>query len=472
MNIYEELAEKIEERIRNGVMYAGQKLPSVRDLSHREEVSPSTVVDAYELLKSRGIIESKNRSGFFVSLIQSAKLDQPKKSAAFIPNLSFNPDELIQAVRLASNDPKIFPFGTASPLPDFFPTRTLNRIINRVLSEEPNLMSEYRFPPGSITLRDQVSQRYQKLGTKLSLESIVTTSGAIESIALALRSVAKPGDVVAVESPCYFGILQLVRSLGFKILEIPLDPDLGLTASRFEEAVKKSEGSLKALVSVSNFSNPLGSLVPDDSKKEIVALASKHNVVVIEDDIYGEIYFEGKRPLPYKAFDKNETVITCGSFSKTICPAFRVGYVCSKKYAAEIAFHKAALTSGVSALAEESIAAFMDTDGYEKHLRFLRGAYKTLVAQYSSQILSSFPAGTKISQPKGGFVLWIQLRKDIDSRIVQRKALDQNISIAPGPIFSASNKDFVNYMRMNCAIPWSVQSTKVINKLAKIIQDS
>lgn len=469
MNIYEELAERIEERIRNGVMYAGQKLPSVREMSHKEEVSPSTVVVAYDLLKSRGIIESKNRSGFFVSLIQSSKLDVPKKAPAFIPTSDHNPDELIKALRLATFDPKIFPFGTASPLPDFFPMKALNRTINKVLSDEPALLTEYRFPPGSITLRDQICQRYQKLGAKIHLESVVTTAGAIESIGLSLKAVAKQGDVVAVETPCYFGILQLVRSLGYKVLEVPLDPALGLTAVRFEEAVKKAGSSLKALVTVSNFSNPLGTLVSDETKKEIVNIAFKNDVVIIEDDIYGELYFEGRRPPPYKAFDKNEMVITCGSFSKTICPAFRVGYACNKKYASEIAYHKSALSSGVSAFGEEVVAAFLDSENYEKHLRWLRGTYKTLVAQYSAQILSSFPSGTKISQPKGGFVLWLQLPKEVDSRIVQRKALEQSISIAPGTIFSASNKDYVNFMRMNCAIPWSTQSVKAITKLAKIL---
>lgn len=469
MNRYESLADKIEERIRSGIMLAGQKLPSVRDLSLKEEVSPTTVVDAYELLKSRGLIEAKNRSGFFVSHLLEARLDTSKKSPSFIPHSHTNPDELIRALRLATHDPKIFPFGCASPLPDFFPNKAFNRIIHKVLSDEPTLMSEYRFPPGSIQLRDQISQRYQRLGVKLPVDAWVTTAGAIESIGLALKVVAKPGDVVAVESPCYFGILQLVRSLGFKILEIPIEPEIGLTALRVGEAIKKGGASLKAIVTVSNFSNPLGSLVPDATKKEILALAEKAQVVIIEDDIYGDMYFEGKRPSPYKAFDKNESVIICGSFAKTICPSLRVGYVGSKKYAMDVAFHKAASTSGVSALSEDSLAYFLDTDIYEKHLRTLRSSYKTLLSQYASAILSSFPEGTKISRPKGGFVLWVQLPKHIDSRVVQRLALEQSISIAPGPIFSANHKDYVNFMRMNCAIPWNLQSQKAVTKVAKIL---
>ena len=274
--------------------------------------------------------------------------------------------------------------------------------------------------------------------------------------------------MVAVETPCYFGILQLVRSLGFKILEVPIDSELGLTVAQFQEALKKSP-KLKAIVTVSSFSNPLGSLVPEKVKEELVKLATKAGVVIVEDDIYGELYFEGQRPKPYKSFDKGDTVITCGSYAKTLSPAFRIGYVCSKKYASEISFHKSALTSGVSALGEEALALFLETDGYEKHLRSLRSSYKTLIAQYSQAILSSFPVGTKISQPKGGFVLWVQLPKGIDSRDIQRLALEESISIAPGPIFSASHKDFVNFMRINCAIPWSTSSQRAINRLSKIL---
>ncbi len=469
MNRYEELASKIEERIRNGLILTGQKLPSVRDYSLKEDVSPSTVVEAYELLRSRGLVESRHRSGFYVSAVPIARLDASKKSAAFIPNSRMNPDELIRALRLATHDPKIFPFGAASPLPDFFPTKALNRTIQKVLSDEPAMLTEYRFPPGSEALRDQIVSRYTKLGVKLNLESVVTTAGAIEAIGLALKAVARSGDVVAVETPCYFGILQLVRSLGYKILEIPLHPEFGLLPTSFEDALKKCK-TLKALVTVSSFSNPLGSLVPEENKAQLVAMAEKFGVVIIEDDIYGDLFFEGKRPKIYKSFDKNETVITCGSFAKTLSPSFRVGYVCSKKYAFEIAFHKAASSSGVSALAEEALAVFLDMELYDKHLRFLRQSYKTLLAQYSQVILAHFPEGTKISRPQGGFVLWVQLPKGIDSRDVQRLALEQSISIAPGPIFSASNKDFVNFIRINGAIPWSGHSQRAIVKLGKILE--
>lgn len=469
MTIYESLAEKIEGRIKAGAILAGQKLPSVRELSLKEGVSPSTVVEAYELLMSRGFIESKNRSGFFVSLLSSARLDVTKKAPAFIPNSSVNPDELIKALRLATHDQKIFPFGAASPLPDFYPTKAINKTLIKVLRDEPALMSEYRFAPGLPELRDLIGQRYQKLGVKAPVENIVTTSGAIEAIGLALKSVAKPGDVIGVETPAYFGIIQLVRSLGFKMLEVPLCQDEGLTPEKFEEAIKRCP-QLKAMVTIPSFSNPFGTLVPPESRDKIVKIANKHGVVLIEDDIYGELYFHGSRPRPLKAFDKQDNVITVGSFSKTVSPSLRVGYLISGKYASEVMFHRAATTSGLSALDEEVLNVFLDSDAYEKHLRFLRASYKTLCAQYSSAVLNHFPAGTRISQPQGSFVLWIQLPKHIDARDIQRKALAQGISIAPGTIFSPSNKDYVNYMRLNCAIPWGTPSQKAIQKIARMME--
>jgi DNA-binding transcriptional MocR family regulator len=471
MNVYEELAEQLEERIRKGVVLSGQKLPSVREFSKKENVSPSTVVEAYELLRSRGLIESRDRSGFFVASIRSSKIDAPEKRAVLIPTTKVSADEMVRALRSAVYDQKIFPFGVAAPLPDFFPTKALNRTIQKVLSEDPTLLSEYRFPPGGFVLRDQISQRYRKVGLKHPIESIVTTAGAIEAVGLALKAVAKPGDLIAVESPCYFGILQLVRSLGYNILEVHADPEVGITPKLFEEAVKKASGRLKALVTVSNFSNPLGSRVPDEAKQEIVALAAKSNVVIIEDDIYSELYFEGKRPKPYQAFDARDTVILCGSFSKTVSSSLRVGYAISKKYAPEITFLKTASSSAVSALGEEVLSSYLDSDSYDRHLKDLRCEYKTLVARYSSAVLAAFPAGTKVSEPKGGFVIWVQLPKQIDTRDVQRIALQQSISIAPGPIFSPCNDGHENFMRLNCAIPWTAQSQKAIQKLAKILHE-
>lgn len=470
MNLYESLAAKIEEQIRGGILAIGEKLPSVRYLGRQENASPATVVGAYELLKSRGLIEGRERSGFYVANIASPPLTESKVAPGFVKPASLDPDDLILSLRQSMHNPRIFPFGTAAPMPDFLPVRALNRCLAQVVRDEPAILSEYRFPPGAESLRLQLRKRCAGLGVKLAVEDIVTTSGAIDAMGLALCAAAQPGDVVAVETPTYFGILQLLRSLGYKILEIPVDSALGLTPQRFLQALRKSAGKLRALICVANFSNPLGTLIADAHKRELVQLAADADVTIIEDDIYGDLAFDDGRPKPLKAFDPQDTVIYCGSFAKTISPALRVGFAGSRRFAPAILAQRAARTSGVPALAEEALALYLASGHYERHLRVIRRDYRTLVAQYTNAILAHFPPGTRVSQPAGGFVLWVQLPGTRDSRLLQAKALEKNISLAPGPLFSSNHADYGQYIRINCAVPWNAQSQKAVEKLGQLIE--
>lgn len=468
MNRYEELAARIAENIHKGLWSSGERLPSVRDMGRRENASPATVVEAYELLKVRGLVEARERSGFYVANKAIPLLDIPKSAPALVRPASMDTDDLISALRQATYNPRIFPFGTATPLPQFFPIKAVNRCIAQVLRDEPATLSEYRFPPGAEDLRKILARRYNSLGVKLGADAVVTTGGAIDAIGLALSTVAASGEIVAVETPGYFGILQLVRSLGYKILEIPLDPEQGLTPESFRRAWRKSAGKIKALITVANFANPLGTLTSDAHKKELVELASEYGVTIIEDDIYGDLAFDGSRPKPLKAFDQNDTVILCGSFAKTISPALRVGFAASKLHAPTITSHKAARASGVSALMEDALTLYLQSGHYERHLRKVRRDYYTLISQYTQAILKTFPAGTRVSRPAGGFILWVQLPKDLDSRLLQTRALDKNISIAPGAVFSLSHSDYASYIRINCAIPWNSQSQRALTRLAQI----
>lgn len=470
MNRYEELAAKIEDDISRGLLAIGDKLPSVRDMGRREKASPATVVEAYELLKERKLIEARERSGFYVAKKTVPLLDVEKSIPEFVRPASLDTDDLIAALRQATYNPKIFPFGTATPLPQFFPVKALNRCIAQVLRDEPATVSEYRFPPGAEDLRRLLAKRYTGFGVKMTADAVVTASGAIDAIGLALSAVAQKGDVVAVETPGYFGILQLVRSLGYSVLEIPLDPEAGLTPERFRHAWQASGGKIKALVTVANFANPLGTLISDAHKKELVTLAAQHKVTIIEDDIYGDLAFDGSRPKPLKAFDDKDTVILCGSFAKTISPALRVGYACSRLHAPTITLHKAARASGVSALAEDALTLYLKSGHYDRHLRTIRRDYHTLTSQYTHAILKAFPPGTRVSKPSGGFILWVQLPGELDSRLLQAKALEKNISIASGSVFSLNPRDYASYIRINCAIPWNSQSQRALMRLAQAVE--
>lgn len=469
MNQSHRIAAEIENQMQAGELLTGTRLPSVRELAAARGISPTTVAEVYDLLKMRGLIEARQRSGYFVSPQIQSPLSLPARSMNLIPSASVEIADLLQDMLAASSDERIFPFGAAIPRADFLPVAALTRLMRRVLRSHSKLLADYRFAPGGEALRQSLARRYQRFGVKVSAKGVVTTAGAIEGLGLALGAVAKPGETIALEAPTYPGIFQLVRSLGYCVLEIPLDPFRGLTPEALTAALKKARGDVKAVVSIPNFSNPLGTRVSDADKKQLVQIASREGIVLIEDDIYSDLSFSRDRPKPLKAFDQDDSVILCTSFSKTISPALRVGAVLNEKHAAQLRALKYARASGTSALNEEVLHQYLEHGQYERHLNRVRSEYKTLLAQYSQQILQLFPTGTRLSQPQGGFILWVELPHEIDGRQIQKQALTRGISVAPGSIFSDCGRHYRNFIRLNCAIPWTPASQKALARLAKIV---
>ncbi len=471
MTRYNELANLIESQIRSGKLGNGDRLASVREMSAREKVSPSTVVEAYGLLQERGLIEPRDRSGYFVSSPGSLLPipDQASAPGHLIRPDRIEPEDMILTIRQAAQDPKILPLGAAMPSPVFFPHKAMSRAIAHVLREEPTLSAEYLFPPGTLSLRKEVSRRYVRLGVEADANSVVTTSGTTESIVLALKVVAQPGDVILVESPTYFGILQTLRSYGYQIYEAPVHPSTGLSPETFRDACKKLKGRLKAAIIVPNHSNPLGSCMPDAAKAEVMEIARKENVTIIEDDVYGGLSFQKVRPKPLKYFDKEDRVILCGSYTKTMAAGLRVGYVISTRYHKELTVQRSANTCGVSVVAEEATAYYLSEGAYDRHMKKMCREYQTLVNKFSGAIAQTFPHGTRVSQPHGGYVLWVQLPDGTDSRIVQKLAFEKKVSIAAGSLFSITDT-YKSYIRINCAVPWSGQVERGIERLGDIVQ--
>lgn len=470
MNRYELLANTLERAIRAGKLRPGDRLTSVRELSESEGVSPSTVVQAYELLQARGWVEARPRSGFFVSERPAAS-DPPRTGSGaklLTEPSSLEPEELILALRQALDDPKILPLGGAIAAPEFLPYKAVSRAQSRVLREEPALSSEYLFPPGSRALRDQIAKRHRRLGVTCDADAIVTTAGAVDALCLALRAVMRPGAIVLVESPTYFGILQAVRALGHPILEVPVHPERGLEPSSFAAALREHGPRLGAAVLVPNHSNPLGALMPDEAKAEIVRLAAAAGVTLLEDDVYGDLAFGARRPKPLKAFDTSDDVILCSSFVKTIAPSLRTGFVISAKHAKAITILRSSLASGTNVISEETLAAYLSGGGYDRHLRWVTREYRTLLAKFTAAVLRHFPEGTRVSAPRGGYVLWVQLPNRIDTRVVQKKALAAGINIASGPLFSARGA-YRDCLRLNCAVPWTPQLERGIARLGALI---
>jgi DNA-binding transcriptional MocR family regulator len=464
------LAAGLRDQMESGLLAAGGRLPSVREHAALHKVSPTTMVEAYELLKQEGRIEARARSGYFV-LPPQATLSLPERGFSFIPSASLAPDDLLHDMLAAGNDDRIFPFGAAVPRPSFYPTQKLRRLMTQVLRDDPALIGAYRFMPGSLALRQTLARHYQQLGVKVQPAAIVTTTGAIEAVGLALGAVAAPGATIGVETPTYPGIFHLVRALGYRILELPIDATRGLTPEVLETGIQRARGKLQAVVTTPNFSNPLGTLVTDADKQALVDIATRAGVALIEDDINGDLGFTGQRPRPLKAFDRHDTVLLCTSFTKTISASLRCGCVINAQHASTLSALKYARGSGISALTEAVLQRFLDQGYYQRHLVKVRSEFRQLLARYSQEILQLFPSGTCLSQPQGGFILWVELPHAIDGAILQKQALQKRISVAPGSIFSEGGGQYRNSIRLNCAIPWSVAAHKALAQLARLIRD-
>ncbi len=329
--------------------------------------------------------------------------------------------------------------------------------------------ANYAFPPGLPELQQQIARRMYLSGSRVNAERILITNGCQEALSLALQTVAQPGDIIAIESPTFYGLLQAIESLGMKALEIPTDPQTGISLPALELALE--QWPVKACVLIPNFGNPLGSLMPDAHKQQLVKLAKRHRLMLIEDDIYGDLGFSHERPRTLHSFDaEGGNVIYCSSFSKTIAQGLRIGWmVLPEQHFPRAEYLKYVTNLAAPTLPQLAIADFLAHGSYERHLRQIRNRYAQQVSLFTQAISQHFPADTKVTQPQGGFVLWVELAEGVDTLQLTQQMLKRKISIAPGQIFSATQK-YKNCIRLSCAQPWTEGLEKVLLELGEWLQ--
>jgi DNA-binding transcriptional MocR family regulator len=464
--LYEQLVRETTELIGCGTLRAGDRIPSVRQVSQQRKVSVATVLQAYRVLENQRLIEARPQSGYFVQVKAWTPPAEPEISRPARRATQVNISEMTMRVIKATRDPRLVPLGTALPSPELLPTEALNRALAAAGRRERKSANHYEMPPGNTALRNQIARRGLDYGLALAPEQIVTTCGCMEALNLCLRAVAKPGDTIAIESPTYFGILQCIESLGFKALEIPTHPRDGVSLDALAMALESQP--IKACLFVLNFSNPLGSCMPDENKQRLVAMLAERGIPLIEDDIYGDLAFAATRPRTAKSFDREGLVLLCDSFSKTLAPGYRVGWVAPGRFQAQIEHLKYVNTVATATLPQIAIADFLANGGYDHHLRKLRRLYAEKVQNFSQAISTHFPEGTRLTRPLGGYVLWVELPPAINSLELLDRALAAGISITPGPMFSAKSK-FLNFIRINCGNPWTETIERALEQLGRMV---
>lgn len=470
MTLYHQLAATITEQIAENIFKPGDKLPSTRALARKHQLSINTVIEAQKLLESQGIIQAKPRSGYYVRQPIATECPAPAEQFEPAPKLFQNQALVLKLVQSIS-DPKLIHLGTTLPDPSYFPIESLNKCASRSIRYGNNQLAHYSFPPGSGELRELLSRRMGLIGCKTSKDNLVVTNGCHEALLLALRSLTSPGDIVALESPTYYGLLQIIDTLRLKVLEIPTSADAGIDAQALDKACQ--QWPVKACVLVTNFSNPLGASPTLVQKQNLLDTLIRHQVPLIEDDIYGDLAFDGHRPEPIKSLDKTGNVLYCSSFAKSLSPGLRIGWIEPGRFTAKVNYMKFAQSLSCSAIDQAVVSDFLSSGQYDKHIRKLQRKLMLAVKTCRTNILAHFPDGTRVSNPKGGFVLWVELPKTCDSLRLHQLALAEHISFAPGQLFSTSSK-YSNYMRISCAHKLDdklIRAFETLGKLAKQCMD-
>lgn len=467
-HLYSRLAAELAARIDNGLYRPGDRLPGVRALSSGHGVSPATVVAAYRQLETDGYIEARPRSGFYVRAQRRFAFAEPRQTDPRPSPRPVNGQERVLQLIKASKQPHIVGFGAAVPDASYLPTRAVERALAAAARHQRSRCSSYEFAQGAPELQRQVARLLAESGSRVDPDDVVITNGCQEALFLALKLLTRPGDVIALESPTYYGLLQVVDSLGLKALEIPTDPRHGISLNALQLALE--QWPVKACVVMPNFANPLGSLMSDDSKRALVRLASRYAVPIIEDDIYGSLRFSGPRPSCLKAFDGEDRVFHCSSLSKTLSPGLRVGWVVSPRHREALTHQKLLLSSASPSVTQLAAASLLESGKYERHLRVMRNELRRSVSRMHDMLDRFFPTGIRVTRPAGGFVLWLELPPEIDSTELAQAALEDGISIAPGALFSTTDK-YHHHIRMSCAVRWSERVERALIRLGALIRE-
>ncbi|RXR00332.1 PLP-dependent aminotransferase family protein [Pseudoxanthomonas composti] len=462
MLLYESIATGLRRQIAQGTLRGGERLPSVRQLALAHQISPATAVQACLQLEREGLVEARPRSGYFVRAAPSGLPSTPiaRRRA---PGQVANP--ALQGLLELPQRPGLLMLHAAVPDASLLPHAPLGAALSRTTRRRATAAMDYAPSQGDPALRRQIAQRYEHTGTAMTAEEIVITAGATEALTLALRVVTAPGDVVLVETPTYYGILQAVAALGLKVLEVPNRLEHGIDVARLDRLLQHTP--VRAAILVPNFNNPTGSLTCDADKQALLASCARHGTVVIEDDIYGELAWSGQRPLPLRHWDTGGNVITCGSFSKTLAPGLRVGWLAGAAWTEALARAKYFSSSSNASLPQLAVGDYLARHGLGRHLRRLRRAVADNGQRMRDAIARHWPAGTRCSAPAGGLSLWLQLPPGGDGLALFDAARAAGIGISPGVLFS-SRGDYGDCVRLSCGLPWDARLDKAMRHLGRL----
>lgn len=465
MTLYKDYAAELDGLIRSGALKPGERIASVREASRRRGLSAMTIAKAYQLLEARGLLLARPRSGYFVGRPLRAEPPPPAISQPESASTAVDKSELIYQVLESVRDPGVVPLGSAFPSPLLFPLQRLQRSLARSMRAADPWQSVADLAPGNLELRRLIAVRYRLDGLALEPDELVITDGGMEALNLCLQAVTKPGDAVVLESPTFYVALQALERLGLRAVEVPTHPVQGIDLDALSQALEQHRPAACWLMS--NFQNPLGALMPEARKRQLVELLARQGVPLIEDDVYGELYYGSSRPKPAKAYDQQGLVLHCSSFSKCLAPGYRIGWAAPGRYTRVVQRLKLGSTLSAAIPSQLALADYLAGGGYDRHLRQLRESLLVGREAMVAAVQEHFPPGTRLTRPQGGYFLWVELPRGADSLALQQAALRLGISLAPGALFSARD-DFGHCLRLNYGHPDDVRVPAALRRLGQL----
>ncbi len=424
-----------------------------------------TVVKAYALLENLGHLDVRSQSGFYVRPHVVIEYPLPHIARPMACPSYVGVSDLAAEVMTSSAAPANVSLGWGIPDIANYPNRRIARMLASVVRDDPDWLARSALNWGYAPLAREIARHYVHDGISVSHHEVLVTTGCIEALNLGIRAVAKPGETIAVATPASFGLLQILQSLAIRVLEIPSCPTNGILLDQLRTALR--DYKIAAVILMPNYQYPLGCLMTDERKAALYRLLQEFDTPVVEDDVYGELYYGDRRPKPLKAWDVDGRVILCGSFTKVLAPGLRVGWCAAGRYLEPVRRLKMANTMGTPLILQKIICDFLRMGGYDRLLRSLRRIYARNLSLYAQAIRRSCPAGTCLSRPEGGFVLWVQFPKSVDTVRLFHEALEHDVSVAPGILFSVQQR-YNNCVSVNVSSPWSDRIQAALNLLGEL----
>jgi DNA-binding transcriptional MocR family regulator len=463
--LYLQIAAQMAELIRNGTLGREARMPSVRALARQRGVAQSTVVQAYHWLEDARLVTARPRSGYFVAA-RPVALPEPSVSRGLRRPRDVSVDWLGQRILGTPHPADVVSFSSGTPGPDLLDVDRVRRAVVRSAQRHRQLLCTYPSSNGHEDARRAIARYAVGLGCSLDPERILITGGCMDSISLCLRAVTQPGDVVALESPTHFSFLEVLQGLHLKALEIPTHPRHGISLDALQLALETQP--VKALLVVPTLSNPLGACMPQGERRRLAQLAAQHGLAVIEDAIYSDLAEQDEHRRTVKSYDATGHVMLCDSFSKTLAPGLRLGWVEAGRWTEPLRRIKDMQAGGQSPVMELALADLIGQTGHAAAMRQLRTAIAARTDEVRRVIATSFPPGTRVSDPPGGLLFWLELPRCVDTVQLHEAFLAERILVPPGTVFGTGGR-FRNCLRIGVGGDWTADHVRALRRVGELV---